>query len=355
MLICLPSEASNPSLGRTHNAGARWRTFLIALAAIGVAVATNAAAAEPQNCKLIRIDEWSVKPDAAVPILDGVINGHKIAVMLDTGLNLKEGALLERAAARRLGVPLQPYPGREFAGIGGETQAAIGIIGEIKIGHATRRNWRVLVGGEDHGHQGAFIIGNAFFRDIELEFDLAHDAVRLFKSRNCRGVSLAYWATEPAGEVPIWVDDGHITVEVLINGKPVRAVLDSGASTTLLDMSLAGRLGVTKETAGTLAGRCLRGFGKEGVDSWIGQFETFAIGNEMIRNPKMYFGELWKHLPLTMSGFFKVRKYDMPEMILGADFLRAHRLLIARGHGKLVFTYAGDTVFPTRTSAPCKS
>ena len=32
-------------------------------------------------------------------------------------------------------------------------------------------------------------------------------------------------------------------------------------------------------------------------------------------------------------------------MLLGADFLRAHRLLVAHSQRKIYFTYAGGTVF----------
>ena len=41
------------------------------------------------------------------------------------------------------------------------------------------------------------------------------------------------------------------------------------------------------------------------------------------------------------------------DMLLGADFLRAHRVLVARSQRKMYFTYAGGTVFPSNPWKSC--
>jgi hypothetical protein len=38
-------------------------------------------------------------------------------------------------------------------------------------------------------------------------------------------------------------------------------------------------------------------------------------------------------------------------MLLGADFLRSHRVLVARSQKKMYFTYEGGTVFPPPAGA----
>jgi hypothetical protein len=40
-------------------------------------------------------------------------------------------------------------------------------------------------------------------------------------------------------------------------------------------------------------------------------------------------------------------------MLLGVDFLRAHRVLVAHNQRQMYFTYSGGTVFPARPSKPC--
>jgi hypothetical protein len=42
-----------------------------------------------------------------------------------------------------------------------------------------------------------------------------------------------------------------------------------------------------------------------------------------------------------------------PDMLLGSDFLRAHRVLVARSQRKMYFTYAGGTVFLGAPSKGC--
>jgi len=40
-------------------------------------------------------------------------------------------------------------------------------------------------------------------------------------------------------------------------------------------------------------------------------------------------------------------------VLLGADFLRGHRVLIAHSQRKMYFTHAGGTVFPGKPSKGC--
>ena len=99
------------------------------------------------------------------------------------------------------------------------------------------------------------LLGNDFFHQVDVEFDLAHGAVRLFQPRDCDGVSLAYWATDRIGEVEIdTVAEAHpqIVLTIRINGQPIKALLDSGASTSVLNKSDAARLGVTPDTTGVV-------------------------------------------------------------------------------------------------------
>lgn len=90
------------------------------------------------------------------------------------------------------------------------------------------------------------------------------------------------------------------------------------------------------------------------VDSWIGKFDTFAIGNETVRNPTIHFSDMWRHVTSTPTGTRLAQpRAGLPQMFLGVDFLRAHRVLIAYSQQKVYFTYVGGTVFPARQGRPC--
>jgi len=325
----------------------------IAGAAIGLALGGNAAAAEAGKCKVGRIAEWPLRTEYYRPVFDGAINGQKVGILIDTGSAMN---LVRRSHTTRLGLTRHQAPGRSVITISGEQQAEYVHIEEFRIGEGTRKGWEVLVAGEGgFSDDIAVILGDDFFQQVDVEFDMAHNAVRLYETKDCEGVSLAYWATEPAGEVPI--DSGSkIRLTVAINGKPVRSELDSGSSISMLSKPDAARLGVTPESPGTVAGGCILDGtgGRRRLDSWIGQFESFTVGNERIRNPKIRFADLWRNMAYTETGSrLPTRLAGQPDMLLGADFLRDHRVLVSRSQRKMYFTSAGGTVFPSNPWRGC--
>jgi len=153
------------------------------------------------SCKLNKIAEFPVRLDRSRLIIDGAINEHKIGIQLDTGA---ERSTILRAAADRLGLARQPVRGARMFGIGGETYVESAYIESFKIGETERKGWRPLVVGEqDFGADVALLLGEDFFHQIDVEFDLANNAIRLFQPQNCDGVSLAYWTREDVSEVSI--------------------------------------------------------------------------------------------------------------------------------------------------------
>ena len=310
------------------------------LAASGMAVAAG-------NCTMVKVDDMPVRVERNHLIVDGTINGQKIGIMLDTGSML---SMIFRPAAQRLGLARNSTRGYRLFGIGGETEVESALVDEFKLGQAALRGWRLLVAGErELGGNLAFVLGEDFFYQVDVEFDLAHAAVRLFQSKDCEGASLAYWATEGAVQVdiePIYEAQPQILLEVRINDQPVRALLDSGAATSVLDISVAARLGLAPDSPGVTAAGKGGGLGAKSVDYWIGTFKSVRIGNETIRDANIRFGDLWKDAKDTPTGSHIARKPgSAPVMLLGADFVRSHRVLVAHSQRKLYFTYAGGPVF----------
>jgi predicted aspartyl protease len=322
------------------------RSFPAASVLIGVAIASGLCTAAPSDCKLLRIAEWPIRLERNKLIVDGTINGQKIGILLDTGA---ERSLILRSAAIRLGLTLRRARGLRLFGLGGETEVQTAHLDEFKIGEATRKNWQVIVAGErDLGGDVALLLGADFFHGADVEFDLAHGAVRLFQPKDCDGVPLAYWSTSGADQVEIEaVDDmhPHVVLTVQINGQALRALLDSGAGSSMLATSDAARLGVTPETHGVIAAGTRTGLGAKKIDAWIGPFETFTIGEETIKNPKIVFSDLWRDTTYTQPGSKLRTQLGLRPMLLGADFLLAHRVLIAHSQRKIYFTYAGGPMF----------
>jgi predicted aspartyl protease len=302
-----------------------------------------AVAAAPSDCKLMRVDEWAVRLERNLVLVDGAINGQTIRVLLDTGAMR---SFVLRPAAVRLGLPRRTTPYAGF-GVGGSSYYDIVQLNDFRIGQAVRKGWGVPASGEnDPGAGIAFVLGEDFFSQVDVEFDLAHKSVRLFQHKGCDGVSLAYWASGDASEMPIArIDEFHpqIVLTVLVNGQPVEALLDSGSSRSVLTKSAAAKLGVAPDQPGILPAGKMAGLGRGAVDTWMSQFDSVVIGNEKISDTTIAVADLYDD-----SNAPRLRP-----MLLGTDFLLSHRVLVSHTQRKIYFTYAGGPVF--QRIAPAKS
>jgi len=322
--------------------------FRAASFVIGLTLTGNLAAA-PAKCQFERIAAWPVRIVHNALVVDGAINGKQVGVMLDTGAGT---TVILRSAAKQLGLARQPAFGYRAFGVGGETDVEVTTIDEFKIGEGevTRKGRQVYVAGEqDLGGDVGVILGDDFFHKVDLEFDLAHNAVRLFQSSDCDGVSLAYWAKEAPSVVDIApVDETRpqIVITVQVNGRRVKALLDSGAAFSVLDRWEASQAGVTPETPGVVAFGSGGGLGRQTVDVWLGPIRAFTIGDEMIQDTTLQFADLYKQATYLPPGSRIPRKVDeLQPMLLGVDFLRSHRVLIAHSQRKIYFNYVGGPVF----------
>jgi predicted aspartyl protease len=326
--------------------------FLVALITVALVTTAGAAAAAGSKCKLVQIEEWSVRLAHNLLLIDGAINDEKIEILLDTG---STSTLIFRAAAKRLHLDTRSARGVMF-GVGGDSKVEIAEPNQIRIGQVSHKGWPMLVAGEnDPGGKIALILGEDFFQQADVEFDLAHNAVRLFQALDCDGVSLVYWTSGDAGEVEIErISEAkpQIVLPVKINGQSLEALLDCGTATSVLSKAAAARLGVTPETPGVIAVGSVIGVGRKSVPVYSAPLQSFAIGNETIRDTTISFGDIGTDASRVMDGSSIRYRVGTPTgMLLGVDFLKAHRVLVAHSQRKIYFTYVGGPVFE-RAQAP---
>ena len=177
---------------------------------------------------------------------------------------------------------------------------------------------------------------------FDIEFDLQHGAVRLLQPRGCGEGDMAYWA-KAYNETPIIADDrDKIGVTVKLNGRPVRAILDSGASTSVGTPRAASAARVRLEASDTKGG----GIGALTLTNQVGVLDSFSIGDETIQNAKLRFSDLFGATTFGHTGSMIARHMDdEPDMLLGFDFLKSHRVLVSRTRHMVYFTYEGGPVF----------
>ncbi|MFO1414559.1 MAG: retroviral-like aspartic protease family protein [Burkholderiales bacterium] len=310
-------------------------------------LAFAAANAQAQGrCRFLKVVEWPVRPGGTHIVVDGAINGKPVGIMLDTGAMVSS---IERHSAVALGLPLRDAPGRQVVGIGGQAQAQIATVDEFKLGEAATSSLQLLVVGDDDRHRPwDVMLGEDFLQRFDVEFDLRRQAVRLFQPRDCDGVSLAYWAKENVAEVGIEAiveSRPRIEFEVRLNDRTVNAMLDSGAGVSIVPYADAEALGIRRQSPDVTSAGAVQGVGARAIPVWTAPFASFAIGNETIPDVRIAFAEIWKNTAVSATGSNVGRKLAREPMIVGADFLRAHRMLVSHSQRRLYFTYEGGPVF----------
>lgn len=264
------------------------------------------------------------------------INGKDARFILDTGAFFN---IMSSANASSLGLTLQPAPfGYRVSGIGGSANIQQAHVKQFGILDTTLKNVDFMVGGTDAGEG---LLGANLLDFADLEIDLAHGKMTLFKVEGCDKVSLAYWVKDGNYNVAdlepsINPYDRRSFVNVTINGKKVRAVLDSGAMATVLTRNAAERVGLDLNAAGTRIGSGM-GVGAKTLKAWTVRVDTFSVGTETIQHSQVQ----------VLDGRFG----DDTDMLLGVDFLLAHHMFVANSKKKLYFTYNGGRVF-TFADAP---
>lgn len=314
------------------------RLRIAAFAALVVAAWGTAAAADAPRCKLAKIAEWPIRLEHRHPLVDGYVNGKKIGVLLDTGAY---ASIVVKPAAEKLGLASWMTNGMAM-GFGGDSRIEITTIGELKIGDAARRNLRVRVAGERPLPGVDFILGEDFFKSVDLELDYANGTVRLFQPLDCEGAHLAYWDRD-ALQVPMQ-DRNHVLIPVQVNGREATAMLDSGAAASVMTLDFAAKLGITPATPGVTPTWCSGGLGADAVHQWLARFDTVAIAGETIRDAHIDIAEVPSEWSYSREGF---------DLVLGTDFLRAHRVYISRYQQKVYFSYTGGQVFPSTPGVAC--
>ncbi|OOG56884.1 hypothetical protein B0E48_09245 [Rhodanobacter sp. C03] len=265
------------------------------------------------------------------------INGSDTRFILDTGAFFNT---MSHANASSLGLKLRPAPfGFRINGIGGSAGVQFTQVKDFGILGTTLHDIAFIVGGTDTGHG---LLGANLLDLVDLEIDLAQGKLTLFKAEHCDKSSLAYWSKDGKYNVADIMsadnqNDRRTFLNVTINGKQVRAVLDSGAYATLLSRRAAERVGIDLNTPEVRAGRSF-GIGAKSVKTWTVRIDSFSVGTETIQHSQMQ----------VIDGNIGGGETDM---LLGVDFLLAHHMFIANSKKKAYFTYNGGRVF-TLAEAP---
>jgi predicted aspartyl protease len=310
-----------------------------ASAAIVLAAAGGAGAQQASKCHLQQVAALPVGFHHNRPLVEVSINGKPARMLLDTGAGK---TILFKAPALAMG--LNPV-GSDilFEGVGGVRAALEVTVGRFGLGDTTASNLRLFVLDGDVGDGAVGVLGQDLLSKTDVEFDLAHATVRLFDEKDCGTSNLAYWTKEP--EVADLEGSGPaFLLPLVLNGTTVHALLDSGAEVSAATSAAAARVGGQRqvEKAGSI-----NGVGASKVETATVTFASLKIGDEEIKQARLTVGDYFRAAreDAPTDSHIKTASSDAIEVMLGADFLRSHRVFLSRHQKRAYFTYAGGPVF----------
>jgi len=318
-------------------------SFLAALAALAIVGLAPPALAD---CKMIQVAELTLDAHWYGVVADGQINGQPIKALIDTGTNTSQ---ISRSTAAKMGLAFRPVVGITFYGLDGQHQAYRTTVKSLQIGQLVANNIDLLGSDTLTNPQIAMVLGNDILSQFDVEFDLADHAMRLFRPEGCAPDQLVYW-NKPYSLAPLLAttrDSPSIRTPVKLNGQTISAELASGMGASVVDATVAGRVGAAIDTP-------IPAEPAPGVDVAhpvkVGQFKSFALGDEQVGNVRIELARLVANMQLTdQPSDTRIARSvtgDLePMMLLGQDFLHAHRVLVANREHALLFSYLGGRVF----------
>jgi predicted aspartyl protease len=290
------------------------RSAVCAIALAALAVAGVVAPAAAQDCRGVRLVELPVTPMGNVPTVTLRINGAPTSFLFDTGA---ERTILTVAAAKRLGIEVHYEYERRMRSLGSAVASGDARLRSLGQGGLSMTNFRVLVGALSlpklAGKALDGLLGADFFTGFEVDLDLAHRRITLYEPPPCPIAGPAWGASYATIRANRSLHD-RLFFPVRLDGRPLSALIDTGAQLSTLDAESATALGVGEAALARDPVAILRGAAAEEVKSRVHRFAELAIDGEVLRD---------QTLVVTKLGL------QDADLVLGADFLRWQRVWLS--------------------------
>ncbi len=327
-----------------NDTGRSWRRSGAARVLLGAIVSGAATMATAGDCKFSRLAEIPITMNGTRPLIDTRIDGREASFLIDSGAFY---SVISRATADQYALHLRPAPtGMYMIGLGGRVELQIATVKDFSLAGIPVRNVEFLVGGSEVGSGAAGLIGQNLLSHFDVEYDLAHGALRLFRAESCSKRMLAYWVAPGQSYSTMSIEwptprQPHTVGVGYLNGTRIDITFDTGAAVSLLSRHAAARAGLRPDSPGVVDAGYMHGLGNAMEKTYVGTFDSFKVGDdEEIQHARLRFID--SDLPVG-------------DMLLGADFFLSHRIMVANSQHRLYVTYNGGPVFDLRTrpaSAP---
>jgi predicted aspartyl protease len=305
------------------------RALAIAAILLSSALFAPALAADPpQDCRLRAAAQvpMQIMPDGRVTI-PVQLEGHNYRFMIDTGGFIN--TVSQRVVAEE-GYTPKVTRGTTLRGMGISLLTNYITAKEFMIGRSRGADFEFFV--DDFNDLSSYgTLAPQVLATYDVDLDFGHDKFNLFYPDHCPGV-VTYWTDAPVAVVPIEIQNlTHIRIPVMIDGKKIMALLDTGATGAHITQRAARRfLGIEKDDA---ALKALGPISINGMSAPVFSypFKTLgfgdaATGNITVNNPRIE--------------IISDQVWGDDDLLLGVNILRQLHMYIAYKERRMYLTPA---------------
>jgi hypothetical protein len=291
------------------------RLCVLWLLLVASAAAANAA------CRVEQVASVPIKLVNGHPLVTVTVNDKPATFILDSGA---ERTLMGEDVVRQLDVARDTWVASTVLGVGGYEERPNALPQSMRLGDVTLR--RRTVSGDTSvtvgplpittvgGQQIAGLLGRDFLSPFDLDIDVPQQRLTLYDVQGCSGRFLPW--PMPYAAIPAATPVGSaLVVPVVIDGRPLRALVDTGATSSLIAAPGMYRLGLTPQMLASDATGTGSGIGPAAVFMRRHRFAEIRVGPDTTPDPMLWVAT--------------VHVVPIVDMLLGADWLGARRVWLS--------------------------
>jgi predicted aspartyl protease len=254
--------------------------------ALAIALALGGPSARAADkCQLLEIAsiDMSTGADGSVSV-PMKISGHEANMLVDTGgmFSTITSAVSDEIGQRRQTINIVDQNTSKIIYYDGAIIRQFVNADSIQLGNlsAARMTLFIMPEGMLSPPYGGTLAPD-IMRRYDVDFDFAKGKFNLFSPEHCEG-QVVYWTQGPFAKIPMILDDtAHVDVTVLLDGKELRAELDTGSARSVMRLPSAKSFFDLDEKSADM--KVVEGSGKD--TEYRHPFHALTIGDIQVVNP----------------------------------------------------------------------
>lgn len=320
------------------------------LGSLVLAILFQAGVALAKDCgplKMVNSVDLVAGPNRAlVPVS---INGIPKLFLLDTGGGVSH---ISRDAAQELGLTLRDSQ-LKMLDMYGNASTKMVRLDKFTLGQLTGENIYLQIAPNPDFGKGTRYVG-LFAPDLMGHFDTEIDfgtyKMNYFSADHCPG-HVVYWPHAALAVVPMTFRKNHIRLPVTVDGQKMMAIIDTGATNTVMMAAAARLFDVSPETPGNVPLK------NRGPGAYERVFSTLDFDGVAVKNPHIVIvpDVIGKNDPNNSVRIDNRSKRvddieDRPDLLIGMNILKKLHLYIAFDEQRLYISEASAP--PKQADAP---